>query len=315
MTHGPLRGATAVLLCAFAAASGAEEDFSTAAMPERIDEGAMLMTAPPPLPLGGGDALMFLQFEMAGPDDVVPGKPYAAELVVVTHQPLIDGNSISVEHRSRVYRDSAGRTRRDEQIGPPQARRQHVVITDPVAGRNYILEPERRLAHELPLAPLRTADLAYAANAQAPVTVAATSDAVFDIALPASPDARTSLFEAPLPAAAAGPSGGSLMLPFPGEPATTDLGARVLDGIEVSGTRTTVTIPAGAIGNRAPIAIVTEQWFSADLGLVVESAHRDPRVGETHYRLRDLRLGEPDPALFTIPADYAVLDPVLNPAP
>ncbi|MEP7247152.1 MAG: hypothetical protein ABI885_26190 [Gammaproteobacteria bacterium] len=48
----------------------------------------------------------------------------------------------------------------------------------------------------------------------------------------------------------------------------------------------------------------TEQWFSSDLGVVVASAHHDPMIGDTTYKLEQISRTEPDPALFTVPADY-----------
>lgn len=93
-------------------------------------------------------------------------------------------------------------------------------------------------------------------------------------------------------------------LPPPGEGVTTALGSRSFDGVRADGTRTTWTIPAGRIGNEKPIEIVSERWYSPELMLVVASSHRDPRSGETNYRLTSLKRGEPDAALFTVPADY-----------
>src|SRR5262249_52265155 len=42
---------------------------------------------------------------------------------------------------------------------------------------------------------------------------------------------------------------------------TESLGSREFDGVRADGKRTTRTIPAGAIGNEKPIAIVSERWF------------------------------------------------------
>jgi hypothetical protein len=49
--------------------------------------------------------------------------------------------------------------------------------------------------------------------------------------------------------------------------------------------RTTITIPAGEIGNERAIEIVSERWYSPELQLVVMTRHSDPRTGETVYRL------------------------------
>lgn len=62
----------------------------------------------------------------------------------------------------------------------------------------------------------------------------------------------------------------------------------------------------GQIGNAQEIRIVSERWFSDELQALVLTRHNDPRSGETVYRLRNILRAEPDPNLFTVPADYIV---------
>ena len=57
------------------------------------------------------------------------------------------------------------------------------------------------------------------------------------------------------------------------------------------GTKTTTVIPAGALGNEQPITIMSEQWFSPDLQVLVMTRHSDPRTGETTYRLANVVRG------------------------
>jgi hypothetical protein len=87
---------------------------------------------------------------------------------------------------------------------------------------------------------------------------------------------------------------------------TENLGTQTLEGVEATGTRTTVTIPAGAIGNDKAISIVSERWLSPELQVVLMSTHRDPRFGETTYRLTGIARGEPDKSLFEVPSDYTI---------
>jgi len=87
---------------------------------------------------------------------------------------------------------------------------------------------------------------------------------------------------------------------------TENPGTKTLDGVEATGTRTTVTIPAGAIGNERAITIVSDRWFSPELQVVLMSTHRDPRFGETTYRLTGITRGEPEKSLFEVPSDYTV---------
>lgn len=87
---------------------------------------------------------------------------------------------------------------------------------------------------------------------------------------------------------------------------TTSLGAREFDGVRADGKSTTWTIPAGKIGNRNPIHILSETWHSPELQVTVYSRYSDPRTGESVYRLSGIRRGEPDAALFKVPDDYRV---------
>ena len=94
-----------------------------------------------------------------------------------------------------------------------------------------------------------------------------------------------------------------LMAPL-GPGATTALGSREFDGVRADGSRTSWTIAAGKIGNEKPIEIFSERWHAPDLMLVVQTRYVDPRTGENSYRLTNLKRGEPDAALFKLPADY-----------
>ncbi|HLG96976.1 MAG TPA: hypothetical protein VKX49_11750 [Bryobacteraceae bacterium] len=88
---------------------------------------------------------------------------------------------------------------------------------------------------------------------------------------------------------------------------TEDLGTQVIQGVNATGKRITRTIPAGAAGNDRAIQIVTETWTSPDLQIVVSSKTTDPRMGDNVYQLTGITRAEPDPALFTVPAGYTVV--------
>jgi hypothetical protein len=80
----------------------------------------------------------------------------------------------------------------------------------------------------------------------------------------------------------------------------------MIEGVEAEGTRSTVTIPVGKVGNDRPIEIVSERWYSPELQVVVLSKHSDPFAGENVYRLTNITRGEPAASLFEVPADYTV---------
>src|SRR5215813_14347773 len=83
---------------------------------------------------------------------------------------------------------------------------------------------------------------------------------------------------------------------------TESLGKEVIEGFEAEGTRTTILIPPGRIGNDKAIEIVHERWYSPELHAILLSKHSDPRWGETVYRLRNINRGSPDSSLFSLPA-------------
>ena len=91
------------------------------------------------------------------------------------------------------------------------------------------------------------------------------------------------------------------------------LGERKLDGETVAGRRIEATIPAGAMGNSKPIEMSAEQWYGKELQVVVEATYRDPRTGETRYRLRDIERAEPDAALFKVPNESGKAAPAPRP--
>src|SRR5215472_5078461 len=81
---------------------------------------------PPPGPedityVGGPGGLIGGRVEILGfgemhPGKVVIGAPYSAVAVTETTQTLADGNTIDRKVQSNVYRDSQGRTRRENTI-------------------------------------------------------------------------------------------------------------------------------------------------------------------------------------------------------
>jgi hypothetical protein len=83
---------------------------------------------------------------------------------------------------------------------------------------------------------------------------------------------------------------------------TESLGKEVIEGFVAEGTRTTILIPPGRIGNDKAIEIVHERWYSPELQAILLSKHSDPRWGETVYRLRNINRGAPDSSLFSLPA-------------
>jgi len=97
-------------------------------------------------------------------------------------------------------------------------------------------------------------------------------------------------------------------LPAAADSQSKNLGADVMDSLLVNGTRTVTTISPGAVGNKDPIVITKEVWYSPDLQLEVSMIRNDPRVGTQTRNITSISRSEPDPQLFAIPAGFKVLD-------
>ncbi len=224
-----------------------------------------------------GPTIEFLSHEMAGPLRVVKGSPYSAEIVSETTQTLADGNRIINRSTSAFFRDSEGRTRREVNIDPPnrpQDAHKLIMIDDPVAGVHYVLNTKDKTARKLAL----------------PKSGATRSFTIPDV--PPGPNVIVQRMEMRKGSAAAN-------LPTP-----ESLGKQTMEGVEVTGTRTTLRIPAGQIGNEREIVSTTESWFSEELKTTVLSKRIDPRFGDSSTRTTNIRRGDPARYLFEVPADY-----------
>ena len=79
-----------------------------------------------------------------------------------------------------------------------------------------------------------------------------------------------------------------------------------IEGFTVTGTRYTHTIPEGEMGNDKPMITISERWFSSDLKMDLLNKSESPESGKHVHKLVNIRLGDPDPLLFQVPADYTV---------
>lgn len=268
--------------------------------------------------------VVFLATESFG-GKVVKGAPYSAEAVTETVQTLSDGNRITNKFTSSVYRDSEGRTRREQSfkglgvLGVGEEPSKMVFIHDPVAGVTYSLDSRTHTAH-------KSAPFRFELKGGPGVTTAQSQTFEFKVGRGEAASSGNVIMTAPLgagPEAARVPGpavehftfrteGGAGPLVFrTGKGPNTnekkeDLGKQMIEGVEAQGTRTTITIPAGDIGNERPIEIVSERWYSPELQLVVMTRHSDPRMGETTYKLTNISRVEPAKSLFEVPSDYTI---------
>jgi hypothetical protein len=111
----------------------------------------------------GGYVFTFLGADGGLDGKVVPDAPYSGTLTTELEEKLPDGKEVVRTATARVYRDGLGRTRyepirsADGSPGGSPGTVLSVVISDPVGRIGYVLDPERKVARELPLIQL-TAD-------------------------------------------------------------------------------------------------------------------------------------------------------------
>jgi hypothetical protein len=247
------------------------------------------------------------QMKMSVMGHVTTGAPYSAETTNEFVQVLPDGNRISRRTVSRVYRDSQGRTRTEEfeTNGPLLGSNvtQVITITDPVAGTTYMLYPETHTA-------VQNNTVIVKAFKTVPDGTDVTTSGVNVVLDKAEAEKKAAeAAHITFSYSTAPGAGGNLYYSLESDKNTTreDLGEQMIEGVLATGRRSTTVIPAGTIGNDQPIRVVSEQWTSKDLGILVMTRHSDPRSGETTYRATNINRAEPDPTLFQLPADYKLL--------
>jgi hypothetical protein len=219
-------------------------------------------------------------------------------------QTLADGNRIVHRTVSKFYRDSDGRTRREQTFGNvdpehPSPHEVKVFVDDPVSGLAFVLDPASKSADKVH----RSREFLDERNAE--------DDGARIMIKPDSQEGEQG-------------AAGRMLIKFRDEHSgdsntnlsrieddkrdvvKEDLGTRNIEGVDCNGTRTTTTIRAGAIGNEKPISIVRETCYAPAIAAVVESTTEDPRYGKTTYQLTNVQLSEPSRSLFEPPGDFKI---------
>lgn len=263
----------------------------------------------------------FAAMPLAMGGETVADAPYSGEAVTEVVQSLADGNRIQRTSRAAVARDRAGRTRRElglsvigQAVGGASGEpRTQVQIHDPQANAIYLLDAATHTAHRLPAPRLslmgpgdngpgrRTAAVVGGPGGVGAPGGGTIEDQTFDVRLPGAPgDAGAAVF---FRRRTSGDAPGM---------SVESLGHRMIEGVDAEGTRSTMTIAAGRIGNELPITVVSERWFSPELKVLVLSRQTDPRFGETTYRLTNISRADPPPDLFQVPGDYKLVGPAFD---
>lgn len=191
---------------------------------------------------------------------------------------LADGTRITEPGRVvHAFVDSHGRVRSEMPAlrrGESRAVPSLIEITDPIAGFRYFIVEGEKVVHR------------YALTLR-----------------PAVPDARRGEVAAPPQPRT------SAHVDSRGTKTTSEvLGRQMIDGIVADGARTTMIFPIDSQGNDRPLTVTRETWTSPELRTVVLSRSNDPRIGEIVFRMANVKMAEPDPALFQPPPDFTILD-------
>jgi hypothetical protein len=242
----------------------------------------------------------------------VVGAPYAATVTNESLQILADGNRITQSSTGTTARDSQGRTRQDAPLpaigNMSAANAPHLVfINDPVGQKTYTLNLTEKTAQSFAMPGADGTGMGVGVGGSAEgntffLRLKQEAEASAPGQTPEISTQKTLTIMDKMDKAKAETFGEAT------EVDTEDLGTQTMEGVIVTGTRTTKTIPAGRIGNERPISIVIEVWTSPDLKTVVMSKRSDPRMGEQTFRLTNIVRAEPDASLFTVPADFKVID-------
>jgi hypothetical protein len=202
---------------------------------------------------------------------IVTGQPYSAVRTTTFVQTLANGSTITRTTSTKEARDSAGRIYRETQItsGAGAARTMYSVF-DPV---NRVTTAWRSNSKQAVVTHLPNID----------------GQAQWREAQNEGPAAASSHRHGPAPA-------------------VQQLGTKTIEGIDATGTRSTVTFPAGTFGNSQAITVTHERWVSTDLGITVLETDSDPRTGTRTMAVTNIQRSEPDAALFQLPQGYGVVE-------
>jgi len=90
--------------------------------------------------------------------------------------------------------------------------------------------------------------------------------------------------------------------------ARENLGTDVMEDLNVTRTRETLTINAGTMGNERALVTTREFWYSPEIETNILTIRKDPREGTQVVRLSAISRSEPDVKMFQVPEGYTVQD-------
>jgi len=225
----------------------------------------------------GFHASVHFKAEPRVPGVIVTGAPYSADEVneIINTRP--DGSRRTEERPViKLFRDSQGRTRR-ESLGRPPG---FVVIMDPVAHLQYVLDIDKKIAHRQQLGPASERAVRPDPDSD--------NDAPRESRLRANRSGVTPESEPQI--------------------TTEDLGDKTIEGVPAHGKRVTTVWREGMNGEGNEHSRVSETWRSDQLhALVLRKSTGSSGSGGTE-KLINISLEEPRAELFRPPADYQTVD-------
>ncbi len=260
------------------------------------------VTSVGPLP-----TVAFTMTDFIGSRQVVKGLAYSSETTLESTQVLGDGNRIVTKNTSAFYRDSEGRTRREMTIETPgDSGEPHKIITidDPVANVHYVLNTKDKTAAKIEMPP--SGGPGGPGGAAGARIMAGPAVPAMPVPPPPPGAAGNVIFARRGMIAGRVLSSTTATVGNAAAPQVEQLGKQVMEGIEVVGTRTTHTIPAGQIGNEQPLISKSETWFSPELQTLILMKNSDPRFGEHTSRTTNVHRAEQPLYLFEVPQDYKI---------
>lgn len=222
-----------------------------------------------------------------GPDHLLTGmtigsvKGYPLSATIDVENTRIDahGQTIVVRYRSKIFRDSQGRTRLEWSITPldaqPDPGRDMIEIYDAATRTNIHLFPATKTA----------------AKSRFPTPEEMKKYACDPKDLPKMDPKELE------------------NLPAATKVSQIELAHDFVDGMPVRYGRESVNFARSATGKGVAYSTVTDCWFSQKLQYFVLVKRAGPGKSQHIVKLSDIRQGEPDPALFTIPPGYAISEP------
>jgi hypothetical protein len=227
-----------------------------------------------------------------------PMLPFTAEFKTTVVQILASGATISTESTRTQARDGEGRYY-DANTSMPRDGRPQITsfhISDPIAGTETRWDSQRKKATVYQLPPEDQRHGCWQ-----------TESGNAKWSYPLTPEQRT---------AEKFPETSPPVMPTASDHAVhQNLGTDVIQGLQVHGSRTTITTPAGQAGNDQPLVRTSEAWYSDEYRIQARWINDDPQQGKTTRELVGFTPGEPDPSLFQPPQGYEVVNEELHPVP